>query len=181
MRKLLLLSLFIIPSSFCAQTATFELINDATFTQRAGTMTAGFKTLYVRIVPYPLAPPGYAGLEFRLSGLEDLLVVATDWTAQPVVALGTLANGMNVSWPNCQYNELVMTFTMYSMDPPVDRQIRVAAHTNPQNPNLAFPYLNNCEAPCIFCGNPLEGEAYVLNPTVAVEDTRWSRIKELYR
>ena len=178
--KVTLFLLLFLPGALRAQTAALEVFDDSTFTQRSGSMAAGLKTLYVRIVPLALNP-GYTAIEFRLTGLEGLLLSTMNWSNDPIVVLGSLADGMNVGWPTCQHDELLLAFTVFSLEPPENREIRVAAHTNPSNPNFDFPFLNNCDAPCIWCGYALEGEAYILNPIVAVEPSSWGHIKSLYQ
>jgi hypothetical protein len=174
-------SLCLTPAGLRAQ-GVLEVFDDAAFTQRSGTMSEPLKTLYVRFQTDQVSPPGYYGLEFRLSGLEDLVLGNVTWSSPPTLVLGNLSDGINVGYPGCEYDELLLTFTIFSLDPPEDREIQVAAHTQPSNPNYNFPLMSRCDGPCSGCLSPVVGEAYILNPSnVAVESASWRRIKQMYR
>ena len=182
--------LLVTVSSPQAQPIAFlEVFDDPGFTQRAGVMDSLTKTVYVRLVS-SRSPNEYVGLEFSLTGLHDFVGVIPAVASTPSVVLGTFAapedpesgtGGINIAWPTCQSNESVMTLTLISTSPPQNRSIQVARRYPPTNPSWPIPFLNQCDAPCFGCLEELGGQAYVLNPTVAVASKSWRAVKSLFR
>lgn len=133
-----------------------------------------------------------SGGEFRIATSGRGPWFISESAAPGSIKIGqVLGDGASIGGA-CGDPAVLVTLDFWPLDPDAEILFTVAPHRNPSNPGSTQPMLIRCDPP-FYTATPihgryaallsptLAGNASCYGPTVAVRQTSWSRIKNLYR
>jgi hypothetical protein len=124
---------------------------------------------------------------FRVVGVPDSWVATVTPVAGFTLVLGDpLGDGVNFGFPQSVSGTVVLfNITVLSLTAQQDVRLEVVRHvdlTVAWGVELDCPWvLYYCPGPCDIPGTCVETHDLIINPTVAVEATQWSSVKQLFR
>lgn len=178
------------PGATWAQNGVLGIYADRNGDACSAALGAGrVTTLYVVFLPRGATMSGITGAEFRIdtSGASSYLFQDERAIDAALYIPSALGSGANVAFADCDSRTAIplLRFQVYNAGSGASNARLRLTHKNPP-PNASFPcpLAVTCSDFALVC---VDAGEFVLNPATSVTcaggtaDSKWSRVKELYR